>query len=71
VTQRPFTLIDAGRERPIRARVEGDRVELTPRTLEDAPFGPEFFEIFREWEAAGRPDYVSEARARLAGPGAR
>jgi hypothetical protein len=32
------------------------------------PFGPEFFEIFREWEASGRPDYASEARARLAGP---
>jgi hypothetical protein len=36
MTQRDFTLIDAGRERPIRARVEGDRVELTPGTLEAA-----------------------------------
>jgi hypothetical protein len=28
------------------------------------PFGPEFFEIFREWQEAGRPDYASEARRR-------
>ncbi len=25
------------------------------------PMGPEFFEIFREWDAAGRPSYASEA----------
>ncbi len=28
------------------------------------PMGPEFFEIFREWDAAGRPTYASEAARR-------
>ncbi len=28
------------------------------------PMGPEFFEIFREWEKDGKPDYVSEAARR-------
>jgi hypothetical protein len=28
------------------------------------PMGPEFFEIYREWEADGKPDYVSEAARR-------
>ncbi len=28
------------------------------------PMGPEFFEIFREWDAAGRPAYASEAARR-------
>ncbi len=25
------------------------------------PMGPEFFELFKEWEAAGKPDYTSES----------
>ena len=28
------------------------------------PMGPEFFEIYQEWEASGKPDYVSEAARR-------
>lgn len=30
------------------------------------PMGPEFFALYKEWEAVGKPDYVSEARARNA-----
>ena len=28
------------------------------------PMGPQFFELYREWEAAGKPDYASRARER-------
>ena len=28
------------------------------------PMGPEFFELFKEWEASGKPDYVSLAAER-------
>jgi hypothetical protein len=28
------------------------------------PMGPQFFELYREWEAAGKPDYASRARGR-------
>jgi len=28
------------------------------------PMGPEFFELYKQWEAAGKPDYVSEAAKR-------
>ena len=28
------------------------------------PMGPEFFELFKEWEAAGKPAYESEAAKR-------
>jgi hypothetical protein len=28
------------------------------------PMGPQFFELYREWEAAGKPDYASLARER-------
>jgi hypothetical protein len=28
------------------------------------PMGPDFFELYREWMEAGRPDYVSIARSR-------
>lgn len=28
------------------------------------PMGPDFFELFREWNDAGRPDYASLARSR-------
>ena len=28
------------------------------------PMGPEFFELYREWEAAGKPDYASRAKGR-------
>ena len=30
------------------------------------PMGPEFFELFKEWESAGKPDYRSEAARRNA-----
>ena len=28
------------------------------------PMGPQFFELYREWEAAGKPDYASRAKGR-------
>jgi hypothetical protein len=28
------------------------------------PMGPDFFELFREWMEAGRPDYESFAQSR-------
>jgi hypothetical protein len=28
------------------------------------PMGPDFFALYREWEAAGKPDYASRARGR-------
>ncbi len=28
------------------------------------PMGPQFFDLYREWEAAGKPDYASRARSR-------
>ena len=30
------------------------------------PMGPEFFALFEEWEAAGKPDYASQAASRRA-----
>ncbi len=30
------------------------------------PMGPEFFELFKEWETAGKPDYRSESTRRNA-----
>ena len=30
------------------------------------PMGPDFFELFKEWEAAGKPDYRSESARRNA-----